>query len=261
MDLHLEDRTVLVTGASKGIGLGIARCFAEEGARLRLVARSGDLLETEAAQLRAGFGVDVETLALDLATDADRRELMAAWPEVDVLVNNAGAIPAGAIDDVDDEALRAGWDLKVFGYVALTRFYLAAMKARGRGVIINVIGAAGERPIAEYIAGSMGNMSLMGMTLALGAESPNHGVRVVGVNPGPIATERIVALSRLWAEKQLGDPERYEEMLATSPFGRAGKVEEVASTVVFLASDRSGYTSGTIVTIDGGWANRPTREP
>ena len=131
------------------------------------------------------------------------------------------------------------------------------MKARKNGVIINIIGAAGERPLPNYIAGSMGNISLMAMTVALGAESPNHGVRVVGVNPGPIATERIVKLSRGWAEEKLGDPDRYEELLSTSPFGRAGSVDEVAASVVFLASDRSGYTSGTVVTIDGGWANRP----
>jgi NAD(P)-dependent dehydrogenase (short-subunit alcohol dehydrogenase family) len=82
-------------------------------------------------------------------------------------------------------------------------------------------------------------------------------VRVVGVNPGPIATERISKLARRWAEEVLGDAERYEELLKTYPFGRAGEVDEVAPTVVFLASDRSSYTSGTIVTIDGGWANRP----
>ena len=257
MELHLAGRTVLITGASKGIGLGIAHCFAEEGCHLRLVARSGELLDTEAEKIRVAHDVDVQTLALDLSTDTTRETLTKTWPDIDVLVNNAGDIPSGSIDDVDDATWRAGWELKVFGYLSLTRFYLAQMKKQGRGVIINVIGAAGERPLAQYIAGSMGNISLMGMTLALGAESPDHGVRVVGVNPGPIATDRIIKLSRGWAQTKLGDADRYKELLATSPFGRAGEVDEVAATVVFLASDRSAYTSGTIVTIDGGWANRP----
>ncbi len=93
--------------------------------------------------------------------------------------------------------------------------------------------------------------------IALGADSPSYGVRVVGVNPGPIATERIIKLARGWAQKELGNADRYKEMLQKYPFGRAGEVDEVASAVVFLASDRSSYTSGTIVTIDGGWANRP----
>ena len=257
MELHLAGQRVLITGASKGIGLGIAQCFAEEGCDLYLTARSEDLLDQEAKAIRDNHGVKVETLALDLSIEESRQTLINTWPDVDVLVNNAGAVPGGSIDDVDDAEWRAAWDLKVFGYLSLTRAYLKQMKAQQRGVIINIIGAAGERPLAQYIAGSMGNVSLMGMTVALGAESPDYGVRVVGVNPGPIATERIIKLSRGWAETKLGDPDRYEELLATSPFGRAGKVEEVAATVVFLASERSGYTSGTIVTIDGGWANRP----
>jgi 3-oxoacyl-[acyl-carrier protein] reductase len=257
MELHLTGRTFLVTGASKGIGLGIAHCFAQEGCHLRLVARAGDQLAHEADAIRMSCGVDVQTLALDLSTDSSRQRLTDAWPDIDVLVNNAGDIPGGSIDDVDDASWRAGWDLKVFGYLALTRFYLAKMKAKRRGVIINVVGAAGERPFAQYLAGSMGNLSLMGMTIAPGADSPSYGVRVVGVNPGPIATERVIKLARGWAQQALGDADRYEELLKTYPFGRAGAVDEVAPTVVFLASDRSSYTSGTIVTIDGGWANRP----
>jgi len=256
MELHLAGRTVLITGASKGIGLGVAECFAAEACNLRLVARSGDLLDAAAEKLKSKYKVEVQTLALDLSDKASRATLTEAWPDIDILINNAGDIPSGSIDEVDDASWYAGWELKVFGYISLTRFYLSQMKKARQGVIINIIGAAGERGLAQYIAGSMGNASLMSMTLALGAESPNYGVRVVGINPGPIATERIIKLSRGWAKTKLGDADRYEELLATSPFGRAGTVDEVASTVVFLASDRSGYTSGTIITIDGGWANR-----
>jgi NAD(P)-dependent dehydrogenase (short-subunit alcohol dehydrogenase family) len=258
MELSLAGRTVLITGASKGIGLAVAQEFAREGCHLRLSARSGDLLEKEAAALRKSCEVEVQTLALDLSQDASRKRLMEAWPEVDVLVNNAGDIPGGSIDDVDDASWRAGWDLKVFGYVALTRYYYGRMKAKRRGVIINVMGAAGERPFANYLAGSMGNVALMGMTVALGAESPAHAVRIVGVNPGPISTDRVIKLARGRAKKVLGDADRYEELLKSHPFGRPGTVEEVAPTVVFLASNRSAYTSGTIVTIDGGWSQRPS---
>jgi len=256
MDLKLAGRTALVTGASKGIGLAIAQWFAREGCHLRLAARSKDLLEREAAEIRKSAKVEVQVFALDLSQDAGRGKLIQACPEVDILINNAGDIPAGPIEEVDDAAWRAGWDLKVFGYVALTRHYLAKMKARKRGVIVNVIGAAGERPIPAYVAGSMGNASLMSMTLALGAASPEYGVRVLGVNPGPVATDRVMKISRKRAKAMLGDEERYAELLKKNPFGRPATVEEIAASVVFLASDLSSYTSGTIVTIDGGMSKR-----
>ncbi len=198
----------------------------------------------------------MQTCALDLSQEAGRKRLTDACPEVDVLVNNAGDIPAGSIDDVDDAAWRAGWDLKVFGYISLTRYYLSKMKARRRGVIINIIGTAGERPIPAYLAGSMGNASLISLTLALGAASPEHGVRVLGVSPGPVLTDRVFKISRKRAQQMFGDEERYTELLKKNPFGRPASVDEVAATVVFLASDLSSYTSGTIVTIDGGLSSR-----
>jgi NAD(P)-dependent dehydrogenase (short-subunit alcohol dehydrogenase family) len=256
MDLKLGGRTVLVTGASKGIGLSIAQWFAREGCKLRLAARSTDLLEREAAAIRKTSAVEVQTFALDLSQDAGRKRLTDACPEVDILVNNAGDIPAGSIDDVDDAAWRAGWDLKVFGYIGLTRHYLAKMKTRRQGVIINIIGTAGERPIPAYLAGSMGNASLISFTVALGAASPEHGVRVLGISPGPVLTDRVFKISRRRAQQMFGDEERYTELLKKNPFGRPASVDEVAATVVFLASDLSSYTSGTIVTIDGGFSKR-----
>jgi NAD(P)-dependent dehydrogenase (short-subunit alcohol dehydrogenase family) len=257
MDLKLAGRTVLVTGASKGIGLAIAQWFAREGCNLRLAARSRELLEREAAAIRKSSSVEVRTFPLDLSNEEGRSKLIEACPEVDVLINNAGDIPAGSIDDVDDAAWRSGWDLKVFGYIGLTRHYLAKMKARHRGVIVNIIGAAGERPMPAYVAGSMGNASLMSLTLALGAASPEHGVRVLAVNPGPVLTDRVAKISRKRAQAMFGDEERYVELLKKNPFGRPATVDEIAASVVFLASDLSSYTSGTIVTIDGGLSKRP----
>src|SRR5262249_58556516 len=123
--------------------------------------------------------------AADLSDAAARDRVVAAFPDVDILINNAGAIPGGSIDDVDEKAWRVGWDLKVFGYIGLTRLYLQKMKARRRGVIVNIIGAGGERLDFSYIAGAAGNAGLMAFTRAIGGPTPEFAVRRVGGNPRP----------------------------------------------------------------------------
>jgi NAD(P)-dependent dehydrogenase (short-subunit alcohol dehydrogenase family) len=256
MDLKLSGRTALITGSSKGIGLAVAQWFAREGVHVCLVARSADRLEQEAAALGKAAGVTVRMLAADLADAAARERVFKAFPDIDILVNNAGAIPGGSIDDVDEPAWRTGWDLKVFGYVGLTRHYLRMMKGRRRGVIVNIIGAGGEKLDAMYIAGAAGNAGLMAFTRAIGGASPEFGVRVLGVNPGPVLTDRVEVLGRKRAAAQLGDENRWRESFAKMPFGRPASTDEIAASVVFLASDLCSYTSGTIVTIDGGLTHR-----
>ena len=256
MELGLRGRRALVTGASKGIGLGCVEALAAEGCDLVMVSRTEADLRMAQARLRAAHNLSVEVRALDLSDSRSVETLAADFPDIDILVNNAGAIPGGSLDQVDEARWRAAWDLKVFGYINMCRRFYALMRGRGRGVIVNVIGAAGESPDADYIAGSAGNASLMAFTRALGGAAPADGLRVVGINPGPILTGRLETLLRRRAQDTLGDAERWRETMAAMPFGRAGRVEEVAALVAFLASDLSGYTSGTIVTVDGGMASR-----
>lgn len=251
MDLKLGGRTALVTGASKGIGLGIAQWFAREGVNLCLVARSGDVLAKEAEAIRKSSQVNVQSMAADLSDAASRKKVFDAFPDVDIVVNNAGAVPGGSIEQVDEATWRAGWDLKIFGYIDMTRLYIARMKARKKGVILNIIGAGGEKLTYGYIAGSAGNASLMAFTRAMGGTTPNFGVRVLGINPGPVETERQEYLARQRAATA-GDESKWRDGFAKMPFGRPATVGEIAATAVFLTSDLCGYTSGTIVTIDGG---------
>jgi NAD(P)-dependent dehydrogenase (short-subunit alcohol dehydrogenase family) len=124
------------------------------------------------------------------------------------------------------------------------------------GVIVNVIGHAGENLTSTYLAGTSGCAALMALTRSLGSVSPEHNIRVVGLNPGPVLTERLYNFLRKRAELTLGDAEKWKQLVASMPFGRTGKVEEIANAVAFLASDLSGYTTGTIITIDGGVSSR-----
>jgi NAD(P)-dependent dehydrogenase (short-subunit alcohol dehydrogenase family) len=256
MDLGLAGKRVLITGASKGIGEAAARAFAKEGCALHLAARSADALQRVKAEIETADGVAVTVHAMDLSSDAQMRALADAAGAVDVLVNNAGNIPSGPIDAVDDAAWRAGFSLKVFGYISLTRAIYARMKERREGVIVNDIGNSGENWDANYIAGSTGNAALMAFTRALGGVSLDYGVRVVGVNPGPVETDRMVRLMKRRATDLFGDEGRWRELFDRYPGGRPATVEEVADLMVFLASPRAAYITGTIVTIDGGIAAR-----
>lgn len=252
MDLQLAGKRVLITGGSKGIGQACAEVLADEGCDLILVARDPAVLDAAAAKIRARRQVQVRTIAADLSSDAAVRKVADEAGEIDILVNNAGAIPPGDLLAVDDATWRHAWDLKVFGFISLCRAIYPQMKTRGEGVILNIIGAAGEKLNPGYIAGSAGNASLIAFTRALGKSSTADGIRVVGINPGATATARLEMLNRDRAEKQFGDAERWRELFSTMPFGRAGSPEEIAWAAAFLISPRSGYTSGTMLTIDGG---------
>jgi len=252
MDLQLKGRNALVTGGSRGIGFGVAQLLAAEGCNLHLAARSAADLDAAARKITAAHAVNVKTHALDLSTAENAVKLARDSGPVDILINNAGAIPQGTITDLDDENWRSSWDLKVFGFINLTREIYRDMCGRKRGVIINVIGSAGARPTPGYLAGSMANSALMTMSCALGSDSPRFGVRVMGLNPTATATDRGVARWRNQAQKEFGDPERWRELTKSFPFGRPATVEEVANVVVFLASDRASYMSGSVVNVDGG---------
>jgi hypothetical protein len=256
MDLGLQGRVALVTGGSKGIGLAIAQRLAAEGCALHLVSRTQADLDAARAEIAARHGVAVTVHALDMSGRGCAEVIGAKCGDLDILVNNAGATPRGALDEVDEERWRKAFDLKVFGYINLSRVFYARMKARRRGVIINIIGNGGERVDYGYIAGAAGNAALMAFTRALGAGSIDFGVRAVGVNPGPVATERLVGLMQKEAQTRYGDSGRWREFEKTFPLGRSATVEEIAATVALLASDLSAYTTGTIVTIDGGMAHR-----
>ena len=252
MELRLQGRTALITGASRGIGEAIARTLAAEGCHLALAATDENKLRNVASELAKKHGVKIATHVFDLSKLDNVRRLAEAAGDCDILINNAGAIPRGSLADVSPQAWRHGWDLKVYGYIDLTRYILPRMKARRHGVIINIIGMAGERPEPNYIATSCGNAALMMFTQCLGGESVRDGVRIVGINPGPIMSDRHRRGAERVAERELGSKDRWPELYKRFPIGRPGRVEEVAGLVAFLASDLASYISGEIIRVDAG---------
>jgi NAD(P)-dependent dehydrogenase (short-subunit alcohol dehydrogenase family) len=252
MDLHLRGKRVLITGASKGIGAAAAEAFAEEGCHLMLAARDGDQMKALAERLRSAHQIDATTHVVDLRKPEDIAKLVKDAADIDILVNNAGDIPGGTVDKIDEPTWRHAWELKVFGYINITRAIYAQMKSRGHGVIVNDIGVAGEKFDANYICGSTGNAALMAFTRALGGKSLADNIRVVGINPGPVGTDRLITLLKARAKNQLGDENRYKEFQKGLPLGRPAHAREIGDLMAFLASDRSGYTSGVIYTVDGG---------
>jgi NAD(P)-dependent dehydrogenase (short-subunit alcohol dehydrogenase family) len=252
MDMQLQGKRVLITGGSKGIGLACAEAFAAEGCDIVLSARDPGTLAAAAQSVRAKHPVRVETMPADLSREEERERLYAAFPEVDILINNAGAIPAGRLQDIPIARWKAAWDLKVFGYIHMCQLYLPAMEARRSGVIVNIIGMAGRAPRAGYIAGGAGNAALIAFTAAIGAAAGQNGVRVVGINPAVTRTERMVTQARSHAKLKFGDEERWAETLTGLPFGRPIEPSEIADLAVFLASPRAAYVNGTVVDVDGG---------
>jgi NAD(P)-dependent dehydrogenase (short-subunit alcohol dehydrogenase family) len=252
MDIDLKGKTVLITGASKGIGQVIAEYLAAEGCNLHIAARDEVAMQALAARLRRDHAVTVTVHRSDLGRTADVQALGEACADVDILVNNAGDIPPGTLEEIDGETWRKAWDVKVYGYVDLTRIIYPRMCARKSGVIINIVGAAARTPNHRYIAGCMANIALNMFTQCLGGESMRHNVRVVAINPGPTVPGRHLPHVMARAKRLLGDESRWPELHEKFPSGRAGKASEIAEAVIFLASDHAGFISGATIDVDGG---------
>jgi 3-oxoacyl-[acyl-carrier protein] reductase len=250
MDLQLTGKRVLVTGASRGIGYGIAEHLAAEGCALTLVARDPSALEKAAAALAAKYsGLQVGSVAADLGQNNQLARVYPHLESVDILVNSAGAVPRGMLLDTSADQLREAMNSKAFGAIDLCREAYRHMQARRSGVILNIIGISGERPNPKSVPTSTVNAALIAFTQAVGAISPDDNVRVVGLNPGLVATDRTAGLME---PSDNANDKAYAHLTSNLPFGRMATTDEIADFAVFLVSDRASYCSGTVYTVDGG---------
>lgn len=254
MDLGLKGKRALVTGASQGIGRACAEALAQEGCDLYLIARNHEGLERAGAAIAEAHGVKVTTHAVDLTQRGAPAALAAACGDAEILINNAGNTPRGTILELDEDTWRQGWELKIFGYINLTREFYRRMVERRAGVIVNVVGIGAEKLEYAYTAGSTGNAAIVAMTRAIGGVSLDYGVRVLGVSPGWVETEKSKRGLRKRATEELGDPERWPELVRHWPRGHLMRPQEIGDVVAFVASPRASAMSGVVVTVDAGFA-------
>ncbi len=252
MQLGLEGKVAIVSGGSKGIGRATALSLLNEGASVLVAARGREGLDEMVASAGEGATGRLHACAADLMDgEAIKRtvaECLRAFGRVDILVNNAGSARTGDFQSLPDEAWQDDWNLKFFGYVRMAREVMVHLRAQGSGVVVNVIGAAAFAPAANYMIGGAANLALNHFTKALAKEAAPHGVRVVGVNPGPIATDRFERLIAMRPEGM----SREEYLQKVTPLGRPGRPEDVAELITFMASERASFITGTNLTIDGG---------
>ena len=257
MDLGLENKIAIVTGASSGIGKAIANELASEGVHLVLCARGKERLETTAQAIKSDKNVEILTVTADLSendgVDKVVTRAIERFTRVDILINSAGAIRPGSILSKPDSDWQVDWELKIFGYLRMIRKVFIGMQQTGGGRIVNIIGLAGEQPNAQFLAGGGANAALMNMTKAIADEGAPYNILVNGVNPGPTRTERHRDLmARLAEEKGVTPTEAEEEWMGSNPMKRAADPEEIAAVVAFLVSQRGSYVNGAIIPVDGG---------
>ena len=257
MDLHLNDKHVLITGASKGIGLACAMGFLEEGARVTLVSRQTANLEQAQTQLSARWPkARVHCVAADLTQASAGAQVLAsceaALGAVDILVNSAGAAKRTPAPELTPQVWADAMQAKYFSYIHMIDPTIKRMAERGQGSIVNVVGNGGKVASPIHLAGGAANAALMLVTAGLANAYAAQGIRVNAVNPGFTLTERLK--EGLQADARLrgiGVDEAMQQALTRVPLGRMAEPEEIARVVVFLASAAASYVTGVCMTMDG----------
>ncbi|OAX60291.1 SDR family oxidoreductase [Xanthomonas graminis] len=254
MDLGIADKWALVCAASKGLGLGCAQALAGEGVNVVIVARGQPALDAAADGLRAlpGAGA-VIAVAADIATEAGRAAALAACPQVDLLVNNAGGPPPGDFRDWE----RADWlralDANMLAPIALIRATVDAMQARGFGRIVNITSAVVKAPIDSLGLSNGARAGLTGFVAGLARRTVAHNVTINNLLPGQFDTDRLRSNVAHAAQRSGTDVDAVAaHKRAQIPAGRFGTAEEFGAACAFLCSAQAGYLSGQNLLLDGG---------
>jgi len=257
MDLGLGGRVALVCGASAGLGKAVAMGLGKEGARLAICSRTEEKLTKAAEEIRRETGAEVLAVRADVSIPDEVKELVrktvAHYNRLDILVTNAGGPPFGHFLDLPEDAWEKALRLNLLSTLHLCREAVPHMKAAHWGRIINITSFVAKQPTDGLILSNMSRPAVLGLAKSLANELAIHNILVNSVCPGAFETERHLDLSRKRAQQEGIPVEEYIKSRAKDiPLKRNGKPEEFANLVVFLASERASYITGTVIQIDGG---------
>ena len=251
MSEFLKGKTAVITGASRGLGRAMALALAEDGVRLALVARDEAKLAEAAAAARQ-TGVEAECYRVDVTSEAEVVELEAKvrqrFGRAQILINNAGVNLRKPVTEFTYEEWRRVLDTNLTSAFLMCRSFVPQMKGTGYGRIINLTSIMSHVSLPERVAYSSSKAGLLGLTRTLALELAPEGITVVGISPGPFATEMNTAL--------MNDPVNNAQFLQGIPLGRWGRVEDIGALARFLCSEEASFITGTDIVIDGGWLAR-----
>jgi NAD(P)-dependent dehydrogenase (short-subunit alcohol dehydrogenase family) len=256
MELELNGKVALVTGANRGIGAAIATELAREGMHLCLVARDSAKLREVADSLAKTANIDVHVLSADLRDPAAPQQAIAAavahFGRLDLLVNNAGATKRADFFTLTEEDWQDGFALKFHGYVRMTRSAWPHLR-EAKGSIVNIVGIGSRAGSAEFTIGGSVNVALLNFTKAMADIGIPQGVRVNAINPGLIATDRFTRnVERVMGDRSLSRDEALTFLVSSHGTTRVGQPEEIGSLVAYLASSKAAFIQGSIIDVDGG---------
>jgi 3-oxoacyl-[acyl-carrier protein] reductase len=256
MDTGLSGKTALVCAASKGLGRACAMALAREGVAVTITARTQATLEQAAADIRAATSAAVHIVAGDITTDAGRAAALAACPNPDILINNAGGPPSGDFRDWDRDHWLAAIDANMLTPIFLIKAVVDGMIARKFGRIVNITSASVKSPIATLGMSNGARAGLTGFAAGLARQVARHNVTINNLLPGPFLTDRLRANSAA-AAKAAGRTVDAEiaERGKLSPAGRVGDPTEFGDACVFLCAASSGFIVGQNLLLDGGAFN------
>src|SRR5690242_72897 len=253
MDMGIKGRKAIVCAASKGLGRGCAMALAQEGVDLVINARTKSELEATAEEIRKKTGVKVTPIAVDVTTDAGRKQVLAACPEPDIIVNNAGGPPPGDFRAWTRDDWIKAIDANMLTPIEFIKATVDGMMKRGFGRIVNITSAAVKAPIEILGLSNGARAGLTGFIAGLSRKTVINNVTINGLLPGPFLTDRLRNTAKAEAEKRgISYEAHLAERAKQNPAGRFGEPDEFGLACAFLCADKAGFITGQNILLDGG---------